>query len=89
MCSNKRFPILHSEIEMAPCKLEAMPAILIFEKVLVLNYLIIIVKVYESMFESWDVHIKFKVWNNRYKSKTAEFVVPGYMKGNLTFTTIT
>ena len=82
---NKDFPILHSEM---PYKLEVTLMVLILEKELASGYSIIIAKVFESMLESWDMYIKFKVLNNKYEGKTVEFIVSSYIENNLVFIAI-
>jgi len=66
ICLNKCFPIFYSEMGMAPSKLEAMLAVKLLEKGLASSYLMIIAKVFESMFQLDNANVKLEVLNNRY-----------------------
>ena len=48
------------------CKLKQILLVTVFKKVLMLNYLIIISRVFNYIFELRNANIKLKVLNNRY-----------------------
>jgi len=62
----KCLPIFNSEISMALGKLKTTLLIEFFEKGSVLDYSIIVAKVFESIFELSNANIKLEVLNNGY-----------------------
>ena len=67
ICPNKCFSIFNSKVDMTFGKLESPLPIKFLEKRSASDYLMIIAKVLEGVFEGGDTNIKFKALDNRHE----------------------
>ena len=82
---NKDLSILYNKINITSSKQKMTLPVKFLEKGTMSDYLIIIVKVFESVFELSNTNVKLKILNNRYNLQVTGFIVSGDVYDNSMF----